>query len=180
MVRRPAVPWLLAAAVFAPVYNFLLFSVENLLFLVFPTRIVATTPADLQAMGRNVLSQFAKLVGMGGAGVVAAVAGVVVYFLTGSNMWAAATAAWLAAAVCAAALVPLMGLAFQAYDVSRDAALIARSLFSRDPAGERGENTQSWKTIRQRRRHGFTGATAAKNLSTPTKLAAPYSPRRNR
>ena len=60
--------------------------------------IAATTPADLQAMGRNVLSQFAKMVGMGGAGVVAAVAGVLVYFLTGSNMWAAAAAAWLAAA----------------------------------------------------------------------------------
>jgi hypothetical protein len=117
---RPA-PLLLAAAAFAPVYNFLLFSVENLLFLVFPTRVAATTPADLQAMGRNVLSQFAKLLGMGGAGVVAAVAGVLIYFLTGFNMWAAATAAWLAAAAFAAALVPLMGLAFRAYDVSRDA-----------------------------------------------------------
>ncbi len=117
---RPA-PLLMAAAAFAPVYNFLLFSVENLLFLVFPTRIVATTPADLQAMGRNVLSQFAKMMGMGGAGVVAALAGVLVYFLTGFNMWAAATAAWLAAALFAAALVPLMGLAFHAYDVSRDA-----------------------------------------------------------
>jgi Putative ABC exporter len=120
VAERPA-PLLLAAAAFAPVYNFLLFSVENLLFLVFPTRIVATTPADLQAMGRNVLSQFAKMVGMGGAGVTAAVAGVLVYFLTGFNMWAAATAAWLAAALFAAALVPLMGLAFRAYDVSRDA-----------------------------------------------------------
>ena len=109
---RPA-PLLLAAAAFAPVYNFLLFSVENLLFLVFPTRVMATTPADLQAMGRNVLSQFAKMMGMGGAGVVAALAGVLVYFLTGFNMWAAATAAWLAAALFAAALVPLMGLAFR-------------------------------------------------------------------
>ena len=117
---RPA-PLLLAAAAFAPLYNFLLFSVENLLFLVFPTRIAATTPADLQAMGRNVLAQCAKLFGMGGAGVIAAVAGVVVYFLTGSNLWAAAAAAWLAAAVFAAALVPLMGLAFRVYDVSRDA-----------------------------------------------------------
>ncbi len=113
--------WLLAAAAFAPVYNFLLFSVENLLFLVFPTRIAATTPADLQAMGRNVLSQFAKMTGMGGAAALAATTGVVVYFLTASNMWAAATAAWLAAAAFAAGLVPLMGLAFRAYDVSRDA-----------------------------------------------------------
>jgi hypothetical protein len=72
-------------------------------------------------MGRNVLSQFAKMVGMGGAGVVAALAGVLVYFVTGFNMWAAAVAAWLAAAGFAAALVPLMGLAFRAYDVSRDA-----------------------------------------------------------
>ena len=57
---------LLAAAVFAPLYNFVLIVVENLLFLLFPTRVMVTTPGDFQAMGRNVLTQLGKLVGIGG------------------------------------------------------------------------------------------------------------------
>ena len=108
------------AAAFAPVYNFVLIGVENLLFLLFPTRVMVTTPGDFQAMGRNVLSQFAKILGLGGAVAVAAVAGAVGYLLTGRTVWAGA-AAWLASALFAAALVPLLGWAFQAYDVGRDA-----------------------------------------------------------
>jgi Putative ABC exporter len=116
-----AEPLLLAAAAFAPVYNFVLFGVENLLFLLFPTRVMVTTPGDFQAIGRNVVSQFAKALGLGGAGIVAAAAGVVMYIATGSNLLAAGAAAWLAAVLFAATLVPLMGWAFRVYDVGRDA-----------------------------------------------------------
>ena len=121
-------PLLLVAAAFAPVYNFVLFGIDNLLFLLFPTRVMVTTPGDFQAMGRNVLAQFAKAVGVGGTAGVAAVAGIAVYFLAAwkfgageSAAWLAAAAAWLAAALFAVTLVPLMGWAFQVYDVARDA-----------------------------------------------------------
>ncbi len=117
--RNDPILWI--AAAFAPVYNSALFGVDNLLFLLFPTRVMVTTPGDFQAYGRNVLAQFAKLLGVGGAAVVAAVAGVVVFVLTGQNFWAASTAAWAAAALFAMTLVPLMGWAFQVYDVARDA-----------------------------------------------------------
>ena len=111
---------LLAAAAFAPLYNFVLVSVENLLFLLFPTRVMVTTPGDFQAMGRNVLSQLGKILGVGGAALVAVLAGCVGFFLGGRNVYAAA-AAWTATALFAAILVPLMGMAFQLYDVGRDA-----------------------------------------------------------
>ena len=62
-------PLLPAVAAFAPVYNFVLFGTDNLLFLLFPTRVMVTTPGDFQAMGRNVLAQFAKALGVGGAAV---------------------------------------------------------------------------------------------------------------
>ncbi len=114
-------PLLPAVAAFAPVYNFVLFGIDNLLFLLFPTRVMVTTPGDFQAMGRNVLAQFAKALGVGGAAAAAAVAGVVVFLLTGRNLWAASAAAWAAAALFAVTLVPVMGWAFQVYDVARDA-----------------------------------------------------------
>jgi hypothetical protein len=114
-------PVLLAAAAFAPVYNFLLFGIENLLFLLFPTRVMVTTPGDFQAMGRNVVAQLAKALGLGGAALVAAAIGVIVWYCTRMNIWAGAAAAWVAAAMFAATLVPLLGWAFQLYDVGRDA-----------------------------------------------------------
>ena len=113
--------WLLAAAAFAPLYNFVLVGVENLLFLLFPTRVMVTTPGDFQAMGRNVLAQLGKVLGLGGALFVAAVTGVLAYWLSGQSFWAGVGAAWAAAAVFAAGLVPLMALAFREYDVGRDA-----------------------------------------------------------
>ncbi len=61
---RPAA---VGGAAFAPLYNFVLFGIENLLFLLFPTRVMVTTPGDFQAMGRNVLAQFGKMLGVGGA-----------------------------------------------------------------------------------------------------------------
>ncbi len=114
-------PLLLAGAAFAPLYNFVLVSVENLLFLLFPTRVMVTTPGDFQAMGRNVLSQLGKLLGVGGAALVAVLAGCFGYLVSGWNVYAGAATAWTATAVFAATLVPLMGVAFQLYDVGRDA-----------------------------------------------------------
>ena len=112
---------LLIVAAFAPIYNFALFGLDNLLFLLFPTRVMVTTPGDFQAMGRNVLAQFSKTLGVCGAAIVATTAGVVVYILSGRSVWAGAAAAWLTAAACAAALVPVLGWAFTLYDVARDA-----------------------------------------------------------
>src|SRR5262249_56201150 len=47
--------------VFAPPANLLVFGLDNLLFLWFPSRVVAANPGDFQALGRNVLILLAKL-----------------------------------------------------------------------------------------------------------------------
>ena len=57
---------LVVGAAFALPLNFLLFSLDNLLFLWFPSRIWATNPGDFQALGRNVLIILTKAI-VGGA-----------------------------------------------------------------------------------------------------------------
>lgn len=116
-MQRSVGPVHAAVALLAVPFNYYLFGLENLLFLLFPTRVMAA--GDFQAAGRNVLLLLAKLLGFGVAGGLTAAAAVPVYFLTDSL-----TAALLAACVvlggCAAGLVPLVALAFRAYDVTRD------------------------------------------------------------
>ena len=123
MVFWAAGPLLLAAAAFAPLYNFVLVGVENLLFLLFPTRVMVTTPGDFQAMGRNVLAAIRQGAGSRRRAWSSPPLARVRRVLTcpASTSGRERRAAWLAAAMFAATLVPLMGWAFQAYDVGRDA-----------------------------------------------------------
>jgi hypothetical protein len=96
-----------------------LIALENLLFLLFPVRLLASTPGDFQALGRNVLLALTKTTGLALAGMGALVSGIVAWLLTHS--WAAAVAAaWLALAACGAVLVPCIALAFTHFDVGRD------------------------------------------------------------
>ena len=111
---------LMACAVFSPVCNLLLFGLENLLFLLFPTRLASRGgPADLQAVGRNMLFYLAKLFSLMLAGGLAAVVGLLVGVLTG-RVLAGFAAAWLTIALTAAAVVPLVAVAFDHFDVGRD------------------------------------------------------------
>ncbi len=109
----------LACAAYTLPFNFLLFALENLLFLLFPTRLAAATPGDFQTMGRNVLFLLGKVLALGVVATAAAVVGTVAAFATGS-VWVGVVAAWPVVAVSGAALVPFLALAFQAFDVGRD------------------------------------------------------------
>ena len=51
-----------AALAFALPFNFLLFALENCLFLVFPTRMTPATPADVQTMGRTMFYSSSNVV----------------------------------------------------------------------------------------------------------------------
>jgi hypothetical protein len=110
---------LLVVAAFVPVVTFVIVGLENLLFLLFPVRVMAATPGDFQAVGRNVLLAMGKLVGLLAVAAAATVAALPAALLTGSFV-AAALAAWPVVAAAGAALVPLCGLAFTWFDVGRD------------------------------------------------------------
>ena len=105
-------------------------------------------------MGRNVLFLLGKAFSLTLVAGAAALAGGLVYLLVGlaarplpgageMMQWACAlAAAWMAVAVCAAALVPVVAKAFVAFDVARDTRLDAYSL-----AGDPGSRPRSDKKV---------------------------------
>jgi hypothetical protein len=99
-------------------FNFLVFGLENVLFLFFPVR-MAAGGGDVQALGRNVLTIMAKFMILGVAVGIAVLAGVVVALLT-NRVWAGVIAACLVMAAAGAALIPLVSWAFTIFDVGRD------------------------------------------------------------
>jgi Putative ABC exporter len=110
---------LLYTVILAWPLDFLVFGIDNLLFLWFPNRQLVATPGDFQFMGRQLLMLLAKFVALGVPAVVAVVAGGVVYFLSRQH-WAAALAAALVLTGFAVPLVPALAFAFRSFDVSRD------------------------------------------------------------
>jgi hypothetical protein len=114
-----AIAWV-ACFFYAPPINFLVFGLENLIFLLFPTRTMAASPGDFQAMGRNIVYTLAKLFVLAVVGFGVVVCGGLTYFLTGQSFAAAVAAGWPVVFVAGAGMVPLVGLAFCWYDVGRD------------------------------------------------------------
>jgi hypothetical protein len=115
--------WLLPAALvcllYVPPINFLLFALDNLLFLLFPTRSTAT-PGDFQALGRNVLFMAAKAIVLGVVLGLTMSAALVVSMVLGATWPLAALAAWPLVVASATALVPPIAWAFTIFDVGRD------------------------------------------------------------
>jgi hypothetical protein len=112
-------PFLIAFAAFAPPVNMYLVGLENLLFLWYPTRQLPTTPGDLHLFGRQMLLLLAKMLGLLLAMLPAALLGWAVLLL-GGGWLPAAVIAWIALLGPVIALVPLLSLAFERFDVSRD------------------------------------------------------------
>jgi hypothetical protein len=128
---------MLTIAAFAPPFNFLLFALENLLFLRFPMRVMASAPGDFQAVGRNLLFMFAKLATLVTVGIGAALVGVLAGLSTRLVLGFAAfgfeheeafsiaqttglAAAWIVVSLSGLAFVPLVAWSFNAFDVTRD------------------------------------------------------------
>ena len=112
--------WLLAGAAIVVPINFLLFGLENVLFLLLPSRLMATTPGDFQTIGRNVLLMLVKMLTFGLVGGLASLVGWVAFMASGQSALLALAAVWIVLADCAAILVPVAGLAFTRIDLSRD------------------------------------------------------------
>jgi hypothetical protein len=103
-----------------PPFNLLLVETEAILLLWFPIRIVPGATLAFTAMGRQFLLLFAKMIVVGiAAGMVAGV-GALAYFFLVPNWTVTFVVAWLTLAGFELALVPLVVLAFNQYDVARD------------------------------------------------------------
>jgi hypothetical protein len=113
-------PLLVAGMAFALPLNFLVFGLDNLMFLWFPSRIMASNPGDFQAMGRNMLFLITKTLVVAVVGALAFGFGLGAYFLAGRSLVAGLAVGWIVVTACAWVLVPLMAAAFDAFDVSCD------------------------------------------------------------
>lgn len=108
---------LMGAPFFVP-FNLLLFGISNLLLLLFPFRMVSSSP-DVTLMGRVMILMFGNLLAlMVGVGIAAIPAGIV--FLTTASWVATFVAAWIGLVLVGIALLFAVGWAFQRFDVSTD------------------------------------------------------------
>jgi Putative ABC exporter len=114
-------PLLIALAAFAPLLNGFLVGLENLLFLWYPARQLPTTPGDLHQFGRQMLLLVAKTLGLMVAVLPAALLGWSV-LLVGGGLPLASAIAWVVLLGPLIGLIPLLALAFERFDVSRDVA----------------------------------------------------------
>ncbi len=109
-----------AVALFVLPFNAVLLGIENLLFLVFPVRMVSGTAASFQHFGRGIVEMFLKMLLLLVAAAIAGAAGLVAFLLLGESWVAALAAAWLVLAGIATMLVPCVAWAFRRFDVSAD------------------------------------------------------------
>jgi hypothetical protein len=112
-----AVSW--AVLAFLLPVNLVFYSIENLLFLWYPSRVIAGQ-FDVMTVGRQMLFMLAKIVGLALGVGLAVLTGAIVYFVAGRNTSASVVVAWITLTACALSLVPVVGLAFTRFDVSRD------------------------------------------------------------
>jgi hypothetical protein len=112
-------PLLLAVPLLGLPINFVLFAIENVLFLFFPVRMMATTPGDMQTSGRYMLIFVAKYICLLPIVLAAFLAGLLAWFISQSVGIMLAAAAMVVAAA-GVSLVPVAVLAFRRFDVSRD------------------------------------------------------------
>ena len=108
------------AALFVLPLNFFLFGVENLFFLLVPTRMMTPTPGDFQSFGRQMVAMIAKMLLLFLCLAAAAGPGFIAYWLSGWHWPAFLIASWLATVLEASAVVPLVAWAFRRFDVSAD------------------------------------------------------------
>lgn len=112
-------PLLLIVPLLALPVNFVVFGLENLLFLLFPVRMVAASPGDFQTSGRYMLILFAKFLCLGPI-IVAAVLTALLIGLITDSLAVALAGAWLVVLGCGIGLLPLIVLAFDRFDVAND------------------------------------------------------------
>ena len=111
---------LVLAILFAPPLNLLLIGVDNILFLLYPTRLAAFSPGDIQLFGRQLLFMLLKVLLVAVACAVAAVLGGAAYLAFGASAAAFVAVTWVVLLALGAATIPLVARLFRRFDVSLD------------------------------------------------------------
>jgi hypothetical protein len=110
---------LLVMVPFLVPFNLLLYGLENLMFLLFPTPLVPVGRVDFDFLGRTMVEFSVKTaLLLGGCGL-AATAGTLVLNATGRNWSAFAVVTWWVLMLVALLLLPLMSRAYSRFDISR-------------------------------------------------------------
>ncbi len=111
---------LIVAALFAVPFNLVLFAVESLIFLLYPTRMIPNTPSDLLNVGRQMFSSLLKGMLLLGCYGTAAAFGGIAFALIGFSAIAFATVSWVVLILEAVGLIYLIAWAFRRFDPSID------------------------------------------------------------
>lgn len=107
--------YLISAAVLILPANFAMFAVENLMFLLFPTRFVTAAPGDLQGSGRMMMVMFLKMFVVAIVVIAAVGIGAIVHIFSG-NWTAAVASTGVIMIVEVIALLTAMSAAFVRFD----------------------------------------------------------------
>jgi len=111
-------PIVMIVACFVVPINIVMVGLENIMFLLYPTRQLAAGFGDLQAVGRNIVLFAVRaffLVLWAGLG---AAAGAAAFFLTGRSTGAMLLASWIVLMLASVLVIPATAAAFRRFDVS--------------------------------------------------------------
>jgi hypothetical protein len=97
-----------------------LFGIDNLIFLLFPVRMVATTPGDMQHIGRIMVEMMLKILILALGCGMAATAGAIVFWLADGSWAATLAVSWAGLLSCGCLTVPCLSWAYLKFDVSID------------------------------------------------------------
>ncbi len=109
---------LIALAVFTLPFNLLLYGVENMIFLLFPTKLVPVGRVDFDFIGRALVDFMVKTVIVFAAIGLARAAGLTAQRMTGELWISFGLTSWLTLTVIGLLTVPLLGYAFRRFRVS--------------------------------------------------------------
>ncbi|MFO0981994.1 MAG: putative ABC exporter domain-containing protein [Planctomycetota bacterium] len=115
----PDLRWVLAIAMALPLVDMLLIAVENLAFLLFPSRPTPGQPTDIQNLGRAVVIFLLKTIAFLATLLLAAASGRIAQLLTGSDL-AGCAAAGIALLFADLVAIGLVGEAFTRFDITRE------------------------------------------------------------
>ena len=104
--------------IFTVPFNLLLYGIENLIFLMFPTRLVPVGRVDFDFFGRTFVEFMIKTIILSAACGLAIGVGLTVLQATGHSRLLFVLASWLTLLIVALSVLPLLGFAFRRFNIN--------------------------------------------------------------